>query len=48
MWTEDKGLKQLNYKYSSIEHNTDTISKLPILECELIIGNKRLVEHDMD
>ena len=48
MWTEDKGLKQLNYKYSSIGHNTDTISKLPILECELIIGNKRLVEHDMD
>ena len=48
MWTEDKGLKQLNYKYSSTGQSTDTISKLPILECELIIGNKRLVEHDMD
>lgn len=52
MWPDDKGKKQLNYKYSATgngnDNQRDRISKLPILECELIIGNKRLVEYDMD
>jgi hypothetical protein len=52
MWPNDKGKKQLNYKYSATgngnDNQRDRISKLPILECELIIGNKRLVEYDMD
>lgn len=36
------------YNYSAVGDGTDKIAKLPILECELIIGNKRLVEYDMD
>lgn len=34
------------YKYNSTKYNsgTDTISKLPILCCEMTIGNKRLIE----
>lgn len=48
MWPEDKGAKELHYKFSSNNNTNDRIKKLPILQCELIIGNKRLVEHDMD
>ena len=52
LWPEDKGKKQLNYKFSATgngnDNQRDKIWKLPILECELIIGNKRLVEYDMD
>lgn len=48
MWPEDKGAKELNYKFSSNNNTNDKIKKLPILQCELIIGNKRLVEYDMD
>lgn len=52
MWPDDKGKKQHHYKYSATgngnDNQRDRISKLPILECELIIGNKRLVEYDMD
>lgn len=36
------------YNYSSWDDATDKISKLPVLECELIIGNKRAVEYDID
>ena len=47
---KDVGTKELHYEYS--EHNyrgrEDLISKLSILECELIIGNKRLIETDID
>lgn len=47
---KDVGTKELAYHYSEYEfwHRTDLVSKLPILECELIIGNKRLIETDMD
>lgn len=34
------------YNYSSPGNNYDQYYKLPILECELIIGNKRLVEYN--
>lgn len=52
LWVSDTTPKSLNYKYSATgngnDNQRDRISKLPILECELIIGNKRLVEYDMD
>lgn len=35
------------YVNGTTQH-TDKFLKLPILECELIIGDKRLVEYDMD
>ena len=40
--------KQLKYEYSehNYSENADLISKLSVLECELIIGNKRLIETD--
>lgn len=42
--------KQLKYEYSehNYSQNADLISKLSVLECELIIGNKRLIETDVD
>lgn len=39
---------KMAYDYSAIGDGTDKFSKLPILECELIIGNKRLIEVNMD
>lgn len=47
---KDVGTKELPYKYSEYEyhHRVDLVSKLPILECELIVGNKRLIETDID
>lgn len=47
-WTEDKSAHGYEFNYSSIGDGSDKISKIPILECELIIGNKRCVEIDMD
>ena len=43
-WTKDKANHQLQYNYTSKGDSTDKFSKLPVLECELIIGNKRLIE----
>lgn len=42
--------KRLAYNYSehNFDENADLVAKLPILECELIIGNKRLIETDVD
>ena len=47
---KDVGTKELPYHYSEYEYHqrVDLVSKLPILECELIIGNKRLIETDID
>ena len=47
---KDVGTKELLYKYSEYEFHqrVDLVSKLPLLECELIIGNKRLIETDID
>lgn len=47
---KDVGTKELAYHYSEYEFSgrTDLVTKLPILECELIIGNKRLIETDID
>lgn len=47
-FTQDKGNHMFEYNYSANGNGTDTFSKLPILECELIIGNKRLIETNMD
>ena len=47
-WTADKSAKGYQYNYTSDGDGTDRYSKLPILECELIIGNKRLIETNID
>jgi hypothetical protein len=47
-WTSDKSAKGYEYKYSAEGQTGDLYAKLPILECELIIGNKRLVEENID
>ena len=49
-WTQDKSAHGYEYHYSKTGDGagTDYYSKLPILECELIIGNKRLVETNID
>lgn len=46
--TQDKSNHELEYKYTAKGDSTDKFSKLPILECELIIGNKRLIETNID
>ncbi len=48
-WTKDKANHLYQYNYSKNDKNgPDLVSKLPILECELIIGNKRLIETNID
>lgn len=47
-WASDNGEKLYEYNYSEISGTQDLVSKLPILECELIIGNKRLIETNID
>ena len=48
-WTKDNGEKLFQYKYSKNDKNgPDLVSKLAVLECELIIGNKRLIETNID
>ncbi len=47
-WTQDKSAKGYEYKYSSTGNGDDLYKKIPMLECELIIGNKRLVEENID
>lgn len=40
--------QKYKYDYSRDYRNNDLVTKLEILECELIIGNKRLIETDID
>ena len=47
-WPKDKGNRKLQYNYSADGDGTDKYSKVDVLECELIIGNKRCVEIDKD
>lgn len=47
-WTKDKSAHGYQYNYSAYGDSVDYFSKLPLIECELIIGNKRLIEKDMD
>ena len=50
-WTNDKPEPIYKYRYSHTgngDQAVDMYSKIPILECELIIGNKRLVEENID
>lgn len=44
---EDKRFK-FKYMQASPPRFRDKMMKIPILECELIIGNKRLIEQDLD
>ena len=45
-WSNDSA-QGFQYHYSRTD-NIDYCSKVPVLECELIIGNKRLVETNID
>lgn len=47
-WTKDKSAHGYQYNYSQDWDSTDRYTKLPVIECELIIGNKRLIETDKD
>ncbi len=47
-WCSDNGEKLYQYNYSEQWGSQDLVNKLPILECELIIGNKRLIETNVD
>lgn len=47
-WTTDKSAHGYEYNYSASGDGSDKYSKLPILECELIIGDKRLIETNID
>ena len=47
-WTTDQSAHGYKYNYTAKWDNVDKYSKLPVLECELIVGNKRLVEENMD
>lgn len=47
-YTTDKGNHLYEYNYSANGNGNDLFSKLPILECELTIGNKRLIEKNID
>lgn len=47
-WTKDKANHLYKYNYTAAWDGTDKYKKLPVLECELIIGNKRLIEKDID
>lgn len=47
-WCSDNGEKLYEYKYSEQWGNQDLVNKIPVLECELIIGNKRLIEKNVD
>lgn len=47
-WTKDKANHLFQYQYAEYWNKQDLVTKVPVLECELIIGNKRLIETDMD
>ena len=47
-WTEDKSAHGYEYKYTAAWNSTDHIYKVPILECEMKIGDKYCVETQMD
>lgn len=51
-WTKDKNMGGLEYDYTAIGDGSyeevDKFSKIPVLECELIIGDKRLIETNID
>lgn len=47
-WTKDKSAHGYQFNYSAEGDGSDRYSKLPILECELIIGDKRLIEKNID
>lgn len=47
-WVKDKANHLFQFNYSEFGENQDLVSKLPVLECKLIIGNKRLIETNID
>lgn len=46
--TIDKHEDPFKYSYSSVGDSTDHIFKIPLLECELRIGDKKAVEYNID
>lgn len=47
-WADDKSAAGFAYQYTSMGESTDKIYKVPILECEMTIGDKYLVETKFD
>lgn len=47
-WTKDKSAHGYKFSGMSLWDSSDQVSKIPILECELIIGTKRLIETNID
>ena len=51
-WTSDKSAKGYEYNYTQTADETgeavDRFSKVPVLACELIIGDKRCIETEID
>jgi hypothetical protein len=47
-WTEDLEAKGYKFKYSAMGTASDKIYKVPVLECEMTIGDKYLVETKYD
>lgn len=47
-WTKDKSAHGYEYNFTDKGDGTDKFYKVPILECQLMIGNKYLVETVMD
>lgn len=47
-YTQERAIPTLKYNYSTVGDGSDKFSKVPILECELIIGDKRCIETDID
>ena len=47
-WTDDKSAKGYEYRYSAEGEGSDYFSKIPIFACELTIGDKRLIETNID
>lgn len=46
--TKDKANHLMQYNYTASYDGNDKYQKLPILECELTVGNKRLIEKNID
>lgn len=47
VWTDDKSAHGYEFQYSKAGESSDKIAKLPILECELQVGDKYCVETKM-
>lgn len=47
-YIQERSPWKYKYNYTSSGDRSDKFKKLPILECEMTVGNKRLIETDID